>query len=804
MTTVMHARRRVRATLALLLLATIVCAAAAKQPSHNRFIVVCDDENDHPGAGNACRAAARAKGAAIVNDALPGHRAFAAEFPDTFSPAGVQQTADDLLKTQGNGVRFMEPDGVHWLIEDDLEEVIDADTPPSRSRKLLEQHRRNLAQTMPPGVPMADVDPSLWPVAAGGKKVCIIDSGYMLSHVDLPGTETTTGSANGGAGVWYEDTMGHGTHVAGTVAAVHNDQGVVGVAPSVGLHIVRVFDAQRWAYSSSLYRAIVECLTTGGAQIVSMSLGRSSYSSWEDAQFTRLAEEYDALFVAAAGNGGSSAYHWPASYPSVVSVGSVTASEVRSRFSQYNDRVELAAHGSSVLSTYKNGGYARKSGTSMATPHVSGVAALVWNRHPTCTSVEIRTALQMSARDKGPAGYDNEYGWGIVQGGAAIDLISACGCDVVECPGNSTPAPPTEAPPTEAPPTQAPPTEAPPTQPPTELVDVQFGATGPVAIPDARRAARSPAVNNLPAGYTSCSVASLTVAVDVTHANIGDVVLVLRHPTGGSVRLIRRRGGSGDNLVGTVFDDDAAVRIRDGSAPFTGAFRPENALARFVGLDATGRWRLIARDRSAGTTGTLDSWTVNITMECSRTDAQPTEAPPTEAPPTEAPPTQAPPTEAPPTQPPTELVDVQFGVTGPIAIPDNDRRGVRPEVVNNLPAGYTSCSVESLTVAVDVTHANIGDVLLNLRGPTGAWVRLINKRGGSGDNMVGTVFDDDASRSIRKGSAPFTGSYVPERGLARFDGLNAEGTWTLIAKDRRRGTTGTLDSWTVDMTMECS
>ncbi|CAG9460621.1 unnamed protein product [Pedinophyceae sp. YPF-701] len=641
MTTVMHARRRVRATLALLLLATIVCAAAAKQPSHNRFIVVCDDENDHPGAGNACRRAAVRGQGVIVNDALPGHRAFAAEFPG--SPTAAAKVAENLMKAQGNGVRRVEPDGVHWLIEDDLEEGIDADTPPLRSRKLLEQHRRNLAQTMPPGVPMADVDPSLWPVAAGGKKVCIIDSGYMLSHVDLPGTETTTGSANGGAGVWYEDTMGHGTHVAGTVAAVHNDQGVVGVAPSVGLHIVRVFDAQRWAYSSSLVAALTECLTTGGAQIVSMSLGRSSYSSWEDAQFTSLAEEYGALFVAAAGNGGSSAYHWPASYPSVVSVGSVTASEVRSSFSQYNDRVELAAHGSSVLSTYKNGGYARMSGTSMATPHVSGVAALVWNRHPTCTSVEIRTALQMSARDKGPAGYDNEYGWGIVQGGAAIDLISACGCDVVECPGNSTPAPPTEAPPTQAPPTEAPPTEAP-----------------------------------------------------------------------------------------------------------------------------------------------------------------PTEAPPTEAPPTEAPPTQAPPTEAPPTQPPTELVDVQFGVTGPIAIPDNDRRGARSSAVNNLPAGYTSCSVESLTVAVDVTHASINHVILVLEHQNGAWVRLINKRGGSGDNMVGTVFDDGASRSIRKGRAPFTGSYVPEMELATFVGLDAEGTWTLVAQDRRRGTTGTLDSWTVDMTMECS
>jgi len=406
-----------------------------------------------------------------------------------------------------------------------------------------------MAQTVPYGITMVQA-PQVDAGNVAGREVCIIDSGYNLGHEDLQ-TGGVTGAPDGGAGVWYVDGCGHGTHVAGTIAALNNNVGVVGVVPNgnLNLHIVRVFGGDcAWAYASDLVAALDQC-TAAGANVVSMSLGGTFKSRTEDRAF-KNAYGAGVLSVAAAGNDGNTRNSYPASYDSVVSVAAIDANKVVADFSQQNGQVELAAPGVAVRSTVPMGtglegsvavgantyaanpmegsptgsvsgalvdcgdgtstcsgasgkvcliqrgtitfaekvaaceagggtaaiiynnvagallgtlngatttipsvgvsdtdgaalltqlgasanvavspsNYAEWDGTSMATPHVSGVAALVWSNHTDCTNAEVRTALDNTAEDLGAAGRDNAYGYGLVRAKAADDYLQANGC----------------------------------------------------------------------------------------------------------------------------------------------------------------------------------------------------------------------------------------------------------------------------------------------------------------------------------------------------------------------------------------
>lgn len=188
--------------------------------------------------------------------------------------------------------------------------------------------------------------------SAGNRKICIIDSGYYMNHSDLPSSNVTA-SPDPGTGDPFTDNDGHGTHVAGTIAAIGgNSQGVVGVLPNsrINLHIVKVFgDDGTWAYSSDLISALDKC-RQAGSNVVSMSLGGSFKNRFEERAFND-AEAAGVLSVAAAGNDGSTRRSYPASYNSVVSVGALDHNKVVAGFSQKNDQVELAAPGVTVLST---------------------------------------------------------------------------------------------------------------------------------------------------------------------------------------------------------------------------------------------------------------------------------------------------------------------------------------------------------------------------------------------------------------------------------------------------------------------
>ncbi len=191
---------------------------------------------------------------------------------------------------------------------------------------------------------------------AGNRTVCIIDSGYDLGHSDLP-SNTVSGTNDSGTGDWYKPGSDntHGTHVAGTIAALENGIGVKGVMPSgqANLHIVKVFNSSGWGYSSTLVNAIQTC-ADNGANVVNMSLG-GSQASFTERRAMKALYEQGVLLVAAAGNDGTTSYSYPASYSSVMSVAATDSNNQHANFSQRNSQVEISAPGEAILSTVTRG-----------------------------------------------------------------------------------------------------------------------------------------------------------------------------------------------------------------------------------------------------------------------------------------------------------------------------------------------------------------------------------------------------------------------------------------------------------------
>lgn len=317
--------------------------------------------------------------------------------------ASVAELSDEQVEQLRNedAVAYVEPDPVRYL----------------------------LAEDMPYGIPRVQAD-QLSDAAAVNTKVCIIDSGYDINHPDLPNSGVTGGVTSQYAGNWNNDGNGHGTHVAGTIAALGgNGIGVVGVNPSaqLGLHIVKIFNNNGdWAYGSDLIRAIEQC-SDSGATVVNMSLGGPG-SSQSERQAMQTFYNNGMLLVAAAGNDGNNRYSYPASYDAVYSVAATDRNNTRANFSQYNNQVEIAAPGVGVRSTIPGGRYAYFNGTSMATPHVAGVSALVWSNNQGCSAQDVRNALNSTAVDLGSAGRDIYHGHGLIQAKAAHDYLQLQGC----------------------------------------------------------------------------------------------------------------------------------------------------------------------------------------------------------------------------------------------------------------------------------------------------------------------------------------------------------------------------------------
>lgn len=487
----------------------------------------------------------------------------------------------------------------------------------------------------------------------------------------------------------------------------------------------------------------------------------------------------------------------------------------------------------------------------------------------------------------------------------------------------------------------------------------------PVPIPDNDPAGASAVINVPYFDY----VTKVVVTVNLTHSYDGDIALTLTAPDGRTVPLATRRGGSGDNYVATVFDDDAATAISAGSPPFTGSFRPESPLAALNGIPSYGDWTLKVVDSAGGDSGTITGWslqllfppapcgaqvsldadayscsgTATITVRdtnvagpeltvqaASATDAAGetvtlarlaapqdtwfrgtvalTAAPASagdglvsvvhadtltvtyldaddgqgnfDVPVTD---TAAADCAAPVISnvfasdvtgngaviqwttddlatsvvryglaiPPdlttsagalvgghavaltgltacatyyyaVESVDAYGNLTvdtnggayylfttlqntnavytstdTPLAIPDNDATGATSTI--NVP---DLDRIVDLDVVVNVTHSYDGDISLSLVAPDGTTIALSTRRGSSGDNYTGTVFDDAAATAIANGSAPFSGSYRPENPLAAVNGQVAAGAWKLKVVDSASSDSGTIQDWSLRFTYE--
>lgn len=236
--------------------------------------------------------------------------------------------------------------------------------------------------------------PAAWDLTMGARtvKVAVIDTGIDARHPDLAG-QVVGGRDFVNNDSDAHDDQGHGTHVAGTVAALtNNGVGVAGVAGGASLLAVKVLGANGSGTTAAIAEGINYAVQQG-ARVINMSLG-SPQTNTTLTMAVNNALAAGVTVVAAAGNDGRSTPMYPAAVKGVVAVGSTDSYDNRSSFSNYGTWVTVAAPGSNILNTYPGGRYQSMNGTSMASPHVAGVAALVWSRNPGWTAAQVKTAIE--------------------------------------------------------------------------------------------------------------------------------------------------------------------------------------------------------------------------------------------------------------------------------------------------------------------------------------------------------------------------------------------------------------------------
>jgi len=288
--------------------------------------------------------------------------------------------------------------------------------PPYQVKKVFKAS----SETIDWGLKMLGI-PEIWKITGGeGIRIAILDTGIDLQHPDLrdsiiEAVDFTRSPAG------PSDLSGHGTHVAGIVAARENRFGVIGVAPKSGLLIAKVLSDNGIGSANSIVSAINWAIRER-ADIISMSLG-SLVSLNSVHRAIKRAIKKKKFVVCAAGNSGPNlgTVNYPAAYLETISVGSIDREQKISNFSSRGKQVDIVAPGDRILSTYPPSGYAELSGTSMATPFVSGVIALALaknRRHGTQAPIsdqnELIKHLTKNSLDLGPSGFDPSYGFGLI------------------------------------------------------------------------------------------------------------------------------------------------------------------------------------------------------------------------------------------------------------------------------------------------------------------------------------------------------------------------------------------------------
>ncbi|MCR4411360.1 MAG: S8 family serine peptidase [Thermoguttaceae bacterium] len=375
----------------------------------------------------------------------------------------------------------------------------------------------------------------------------------------------------------YDDN-GHGTHVAGTIGALaNNGLGVAGINWKIQMAALKTLDASGGGSTSDAAGAL-DYAVRQGIRLSNNSWGSGAYSSVLASAIAN-ARAAGHVLVAAAGNDGrniDTSPYYPAAYrfDNVVAVASTDRYDGLSGFSNYGPTsVDLAAPGSGILSTLRGGGYGLKSGTSMAAPHVTGAIALVWSAYPTLDyravisrilgSVDRAAALSGKIATGGRLNVDRALS------GAAADTAASHAAT-------------------------------------TTAAALAFANTTPVALRHRVTVVSSITVPE------DVVVGDVNVTLRIAHTNDANLNIYLRAPDGTRVDLIAYRGGNGDDFRGTTLDDQAAVPIASGVAPFAGVYRPEKPLSALQGKLAAGTWKLYVYDRGSSDAGRLESWRLTI------------------------------------------------------------------------------------------------------------------------------------------------------------------------------------------------
>ena len=258
-----------------------------------------------------------------------------------------------------------------------------------------------------------------WGITRGlGVTVAVLDSGIDDTHPDLAGRLLPVADLveDGRTG----DPFGHGTRIAGIIAAVMDGAGIAGVASDVRILPIRVLAADGEGDQSRTARGI-RTAVAAGAQVINLSLSSQTESAAQ-ADAIRYALEQGVTVVAAAGNrreeGSPTVY--PAAYPGVIGVSSVGRGLGASGFASRGDFIDLVAPGQRVLTTEAGGGWGREDGTSIAAAFVTAGAALVRAANPTLDRAQIEGILLATARDLGPEGRDDAFGHGLLRVDRAV------------------------------------------------------------------------------------------------------------------------------------------------------------------------------------------------------------------------------------------------------------------------------------------------------------------------------------------------------------------------------------------------
>lgn len=335
-------------------------------------------------------------------------------------------------------VLYVEPNYYVYALED----------PPSSGKKAARFTPNDPYYGLQWNLPLIQI-PQAWEQTQGeGITVAVVDSGVAYEDFDtyrrapdLAATSFLQGYDFVNSDAHANDDQGHGTHVAGTIAqSTNNGVGVAGIACRATIMPVKVLDNKGNGTYERLIQGIVYA-ADHGAKVINMSLGGTGPSqSLKDA--VDYAVGKGVVIVAATGNDNRSSIYYPAACDNVISVGAVRYDLGRSSYSNYGTGLDLMAPGGDTGVDQNGDGYADGilqetmdsgslttfslqfyQGTSMATPHVSAVAALLLALHPQITPAQVQQALQATAKDLGTTGYDQEYGYGLVQAASAISYL---------------------------------------------------------------------------------------------------------------------------------------------------------------------------------------------------------------------------------------------------------------------------------------------------------------------------------------------------------------------------------------------